>query len=151
MVLPFREVGRGEEAMKKIKPEKSKAELDREEREHKEFLAKNSREVEKYLVDCCERFGLDFEPPFSDEEVKEIMNMAKQEELGKLLKMFPNFNNLGEWEQLSAKCILKFGLDPKKFSLARKDWPKINEAISQKLKGSSDSAVNPELCRFRKG
>ena len=134
--------------MKKIKPEKNKAELDRE---NKEFLAKNSREVKKYLVDCCERFGLDYEPPFSNEEATEILKVAKQEEFGKLLKMFPNYAQLSEWEQLAAKCILKFGLDPKNFSLARKDWPKINEAISQKLKGSSDSAVNPELCRFRKG
>ena len=138
--------------MKKKIPEKTKAELDREEREEKEFLAKNSREVKRYLVDCCERFGLDYEPPFSSEEADEILKVAKQEELGKLLKMFPNYAQLGEWEKLAAKCVFKFGLDPKKFSLARKDWPKINEAIAQKLKGSSDSSeVNPELCRFRKG
>jgi len=134
--------------MKKIKPEKNKAELDRE---NKEFLAKNSREVKKYLVDCCERFGLDYEPPFSNEEATEILKVAKQEEFGKLLKMFPNYNKLGEWEQLAAKCILKFGLDPQKFSLARKDWSKLNEAIFEKLnKGSNDSSVNPSLYKFKK-
>jgi len=140
--------------MRKKKLEKSKSELEREEREHKEFLAKNSREVKRYLVDCCERFGLDYEPPFSDEEVSEIMNMAEREEFGKLLKMFPNYAQLPEWEQLAAKCILKFGLDPQKFSLARKDWPKINEAIGVKLGASRNAGAsdftNPELFKFKR-
>ena len=140
--------------MKKKKPEKTKMELDQEEQESREFLAKNSREVKRYLVDCCERFGLDYEPPFSDEEVKEIMKMAEQEEFGKLLKMFPNYAQLSEWEQLAAKCILKFGLDPKNFSLARKDWPKINEAIGVKLGASRNAGAsdftNPELFKFKR-
>jgi len=138
--------------MKKKKPEKTKAELDREEREQGEFSAKNSREIKKYLVDCCERFGLDYEPPFSDEEAREIVNMAKQEEHGKLLKMFPNYFKLSEWEQLGAKAILKFGLDPKKFVL--KDWPKINEAIGVKLGASRNAGTsdftNPDLHKFKK-
>ena len=137
--------------MKKKIPEKTKAELDCEEREHREFLAKNSREVEAFLLKYCREYNLDYEPPFSNEEAKEILKVAKQEEFAKLLKMFPNYFKLSEWEQLAAKCILKFGLDPKKFSLARKDWSKLNEAIAQKLKGSSHSSeVNPELCKFQR-
>jgi len=134
--------------MRKKKPEKTQAQLDRE---SKEFFEKNRRELEAALVRYCTDYGLDFEPPFSFEEGKEILKVAKQEEFGKLLKMFPNYNELGEWEKLAAKCIFKFGLDPKKFSLKRGDWPRINEAIGEKLNSSRSVEVNSDLCKFRKG
>ena len=133
---------------KKIKPEKSQAELDLEK---KEFRKRNKKELNDYYVKCCKEFDLPYEPPFSNEEGNEILGIMKQKEHEKLLKFFPNYNKLGDWEQMAAKCILKFGLDPQKFSLARKDWSKINEAIFQKLnKGSNDSMVNPSLYKFKK-
>jgi hypothetical protein len=134
--------------MRKKKVEKSQAELDLEK---KEFRKRNKKELNDYYVKCCKEFDLPYEPPFSNEEATEILKVAKQEEFGKLLKMFPNYAQLPEWEQLAAKCILKFGLDPQKFSLARKDWSKLNAAIAEKLGASrNDSSVNPSLYKFKK-
>lgn len=135
--------------MKKTKPEKSKAELEKEEKEYKESLERIRRETEATLTKWCKQFNLDYEPPFSSEEVEEILRMAEQAEFAKLLKTFPNYIQLTDWEKLAAKAILKFDLDPQKFSL--KDWPKINEAIGEKLGSSHSSETNPELYRFRKG
>ena len=136
--------------MKRKKLEKTKVELEREAREYKESLERIKRETEATLTKWCTMYNLDFEVPFSCEEADEILKVAKQEEFAKLLKMFPNYIKLSDWEKLAAKAILKFDLDPKKFSL--KDWPKINEAISLKLSGASHSSeANPELYKFRKG
>jgi len=122
-----------------------KVRLDQEE---KEFLNKNARELEAALVNYCEKLALDFEPPFSPEEVDYILKAAKKAEFEKLLKVFPNYLSLNENEKLNAKLIVKFDLDPK---LSLRDLAKINEAISRKLKASSDSSeVNLELYRFKK-
>ena len=139
--------------MNRKKPEKSKAELEREEKEYKESLERISRETEATLTKWCKQYNIDFESPFSSEEVTEILKVAREEEFAKLLKMFPNYFKLSEWEQLAAKCILKFGLDPKKFSLARKDWSKLNAAIGEKLGASrndSSDLTNPDLYKFKK-
>lgn len=129
------------------KPEKSKTE---QEREEKEFIEKNRRELNTYCEKCCREHNLDFEPPFTHEEREEILAFMRKKEEETLLKNFPNFYRLTEWEQLAAKAILKFGLDPKEFSLARKDWPKINEAIGKKLGSSRFSEVNSDVFRFKR-
>lgn len=130
--------------MMKKKPEKSKAEL---ERESKEFLAKNRRELEKGLTNLCKKYDLPFEAPFSEGEAKEIISQARQGEFAALLKAFPNYLSLSETEKVRAKLIIKFNLSPK---LSLRDMGKINEAIERKLKGASDSSANPELFKFKR-
>ena len=130
---------------KKIKPEKSQAELDLEK---KEFRKRNKKELNDYYVKCCQEYDLPFEPPFSNEEGFEILGIMKQKEHEKLLKFFPDFHRLSDDEQINAKLILKFGLDVKSFPL--NDRQKIMKAISQKLEGKVSSSVNPSLHKFKK-
>ena len=131
--------------MKRKIPEKTKAELDRE---NKEFFAKNRKELNDYYVKCCKEHDLPYEPPFSNDEGKEILGIMKKKEHEKLLKFFPNYYRLIDDEQVNAKLILKFGLDVKKFPL--KDRSKILEAINLKLEGGVSSMVNSELHKFKK-
>jgi len=133
--------------MKKKKlPEKSQSELDRE---SKEFLEKNARELKGALVKYCTEFNLDFEPPFTSEESKEILKVAKQGEFEKLLKTFPNYLSLSESQKMNAKLIVKFNL-PRNLSL--RDGPAIQKAISEVLKkrGGLSEEVDPALCKFKR-
>ena len=130
--------------MRRKKPEKSKAEKDRE---SKEFVDKNRRELEKGLTDLCKKYDLPFEAPFSEGEAKEIISQARQGEFAALLKAFPNYLSLSESQKMNAKLIVKFDLDPK---MSLRDLTKINEAISRKLKGSSDLSVNPDVFKFKR-
>lgn len=115
--------------------------------EDKEFLEKNRRELQKALTDLCKKYDLPFEPPFSHEEADQILKVAREGELGKLLETFPQYLTFNGSEKINARLIVKFNLDPK---LSLQNLGKIIEAISKKLDSSHSSEANPELYRFRK-
>jgi hypothetical protein len=145
VVLDGRKINGGKE-MKKKKPEKSKAE---QEREEKEFFKKNRESLEKALVGYCKQYNLDdYSPPFSVEEGEEILKIARRREFEEIEMLFPGFSRYNEDMQINCKLCFKFHLDPKLVT----DRPAIMEAISNKLKGSSNSVdVNSDLFKFRKG
>jgi Pyruvate/2-oxoacid:ferredoxin oxidoreductase delta subunit len=134
----------------KKKPEKTKAELEREERQYKESLERIKRESAATLAKWCSMYNLDFEAPFSCEEADEILKVARGREVEEIEKLFPGFKRYAEDSDMQINCKLcfKFHLDPKIVA----DRPAIMKAISYKLnKGVSDSAgVNPELHKFKK-
>lgn len=132
--------------MRKKKLEKSQSEL---ERESKEFLEKNRKELDDYYIKCCKEHDLPYESPFSSEEGFEILAFMKKKEEEGLLKLFPHFYRLSEWEQLNAKLIIKFSL-PRNLSL--KDGSAIQKAISGvlKKKGGLSKEVDPALYKFKK-
>jgi len=134
--------------MKRKKPEKSKSELEREALEEKEFLNKNRRELEAAFVKYCTDYGLDFEPPFSNEEATLILKVAREREGELIEKLFPGFKRYAEDSDMQINCKLcfKFHLDPKIVA----DRSKIMKAISHKLNKGSSDLTNPDLCKFKK-
>jgi hypothetical protein len=144
MVLDGRQINGGKE-MRKKKTGKSEAELEKEELE---FLEKNSRDLEKSLTDFCKKYDLQFSPPYSNGESNEILSVARRREFEEIEMLFPGFSRYNEDMQINCKLVYKFGLDPKIVA----DRQKIMKGITHKLNtGTSDSSVNPDLYRFRKG
>ena len=127
---------------KKIDLKKILAEHERQSRADEAFYRQVAKDLREGLAKLCVKYNLPFEPPFNDEaEIDEIIKLSREAETKEIEKVFPRYRLLPEAQQLNAKLICKYGLNPK---LSLKNFHAIRDAISVKLKGRKVNSL-PEI------